>query len=157
MTSVATMTGTDHPKSKPPTFTAPTTKIATMPSGCEVSTVPAAGAVSTIRAGAQCRRCRREAQCWSKSPSGQGFARSERSILERHKRGYRFGMAWSVLEPRGEWGDTHVSQMIPIPKTLFEIGPDRGWTLDRELYEGALLLAGLHPTQLRGYLWKGQK
>ena len=78
-------------------------------------------------------------------------------ILERHKRGYRFGMAWSVLEPRGEWGDTHVSQMIPIPKTLFEIGRDRDWTLDRELYEGALLLAGLHPTQLRGYLWKGQK
>lgn len=26
-----------------------------------------------------------------------------------------------------------------------------------ELYEGALVLAGLHPTQLRGYLWKGQK
>lgn len=78
-------------------------------------------------------------------------------IYERYKRGYRFGMAWSQWEPRGEFGDTHVSQMIPISKELFEIGQDRDWMLDRELYEGALVLAGLHPTQLRDYLWKGQK
>lgn len=68
-------------------------------------------------------------------------------------RGYRFGQAWSVWEPRGELGDTHVSVMCPISQELFEAARAQDWNLTKEQYEGALMDAGLHPTQQRGFLW----
>lgn len=51
-------------------------------------------------------------------------------VLDRRARGYVFSRCYSVLEPRGEYGDTHVSQVQPIPFALFEYARNHGWTLD---------------------------
>jgi hypothetical protein len=37
-----------------------------------------------------------------------------------HERGYLFGRAYSVIEPRGELGDTHRANAWPISPELFE-------------------------------------
>jgi hypothetical protein len=62
---------------------------------------------------------------------------SEEEILEEHEtmeysynNGFRFGTAYSVIEPRGELGDTHVSQMVPITKEEFEDAKLLRWDLE---------------------------
>lgn len=40
-------------------------------------------------------------------------------LAENHERGYMFGRAYSVYEPRGEFGDTHRANMWPIPESTF--------------------------------------
>jgi hypothetical protein len=45
-------------------------------------------------------------------------------------RGFRFGRAYSVIEPRGELGDTHVSVMVPITKEEFEQARAVDWQLE---------------------------
>ena len=53
----------------------------------------------------------------------------ERSMISNaHERGYRYGKAYSVVEPDGEWGSTHVSTMIPISREMFEAARECGWT-----------------------------
>lgn len=55
------------------------------------------------------------------------------------ERGYRFAQHFSVAEPDGEWGSTHVSTMIPITvedfefarAALWEISPISDWVVER--------------------------
>ena len=61
---------------------------------------------------------------------------SEEEIAEEHEtmqysynNGFRFGKAYSVIESRGELGDTHVSQMVPITKQEFEDAKLLDWEL----------------------------
>lgn len=45
----------------------------------------------------------------------------ERDMMKaNYERGFRFGRAFSVVEPDGELGETHVSAMIPITKEEFD-------------------------------------
>lgn len=50
------------------------------------------------------------------------------ALEERFTRGYRFGKAYSTIEPEGEWGDTHVANMWPITEAEFEEAKGHGWT-----------------------------
>lgn len=45
----------------------------------------------------------------------------ERDMMKTsYERGFRFGRAFSVVEPDGELGETHVSDMIPLSKEEFD-------------------------------------
>lgn len=44
--------------------------------------------------------------------------------------GFRFGTAYSAIEPNGELGDTHVSDMTKITKEEFESAKLLDWDLD---------------------------
>jgi hypothetical protein len=55
------------------------------------------------------------------------FAWSEKSLHDRLSRGYVFGRHFSVIEPKGELGDVHVSQVIPISREAFEECEAAGW------------------------------
>lgn len=50
--------------------------------------------------------------------------------LDSYSRGYRFGRAYSVVEPTGELGSTHISEMIPITKEQFEEAKALNWSAD---------------------------
>ena len=59
---------------------------------------------------------------------------SEEELTYEHKmmqgsynNGFRFGRAYSIIEPRGELGDTHVATMVPITKEEFESARDLNW------------------------------
>ncbi len=52
-------------------------------------------------------------------------------IRRRHERGYMFGKAYSIIEPTGEWGDTHLANLWPITKDLFEALREAGWVKER--------------------------
>ncbi len=52
------------------------------------------------------------------------------SIVDARKRGYLFGIAWSILEPRGTLGSTHVSQALPISEALWELAESCRWIID---------------------------
>lgn len=51
-------------------------------------------------------------------------------MRENHDRGYMFGSAYSILEPRGELGDTHRGNLWPISQDLFDHAEDRAWVMD---------------------------
>lgn len=52
----------------------------------------------------------------------------ENDVLDAsYANGFRFGRAYSVMEPDGELGDTHVIDMIPITKEQFEEAKSLGW------------------------------
>jgi len=60
---------------------------------------------------------------------------SEEEIEEEHRvydasyeSGFRFGMAYSSWEARGELGDTHVSTMLPITEEEFLQAQDALWS-----------------------------
>lgn len=40
-------------------------------------------------------------------------------LRDAHARGYRYGKAYSVLEPEGEWGSTHIANAWPITRAQF--------------------------------------
>jgi hypothetical protein len=40
--------------------------------------------------------------------------------LNAHERGYRFGKAHSVMCPEGELGSTHIANMTPMSKEIFD-------------------------------------
>ena len=44
-----------------------------------------------------------------------------------YERGYRYGMHYSRLEPRGELGSVHIASMWPISKRDFDIAREAGW------------------------------
>lgn len=50
-----------------------------------------------------------------------------RSYAESRQRGYMRGIAYSILEPDGEYGSTHVSNVMPISEKAFEEGKAAGW------------------------------
>lgn len=53
---------------------------------------------------------------------GAGF-----DVAENRQRGYLTGTAFSNVEPTGEHGDTHVSQVVPITPTEFVLAQRLGW------------------------------
>lgn len=53
-----------------------------------------------------------------------------KSAEENYNNGYRFGRAYSIVEPKGELGDTHVSEMTKITKEQFELAKENNWCLD---------------------------
>lgn len=62
---------------------------------------------------------------------------SEEEIEEQHRvmaasyeNGFRFGTAYSVVEARGELGDTHVATMVPLTKEEFEEAKSFNWEPD---------------------------
>lgn len=57
-----------------------------------------------------------------------GEAEAERArAVENHERGYLTGMAYSQVEPDGEWGDTHRANLWPLEPDLFEALRAVGW------------------------------
>lgn len=48
------------------------------------------------------------------------IADETQALREAHERGYRFGWAYSEIEPHGELGSTHVLNMAPISREEFE-------------------------------------
>lgn len=50
-----------------------------------------------------------------------------RGKKQSHDRGYRYGMHYSTVEPDGELGDTHVTNVWPITKEDFEYARTHGW------------------------------
>jgi hypothetical protein len=50
---------------------------------------------------------------------------------DEHRRGYRFGCAYSAIEPEGQWGSTHVSTMVAkLSRAQFEQIRATGWRLE---------------------------
>lgn len=48
-------------------------------------------------------------------------------LADAHRRGYRYGKAYSEIEPEGEWGSTHISTMVEITQAQFERAREVGW------------------------------
>jgi len=42
-------------------------------------------------------------------------------------RGYVTGTAYSAAVPDGEYGDTHVSQIVPVTPDVFRLAQEKGW------------------------------
>ena len=79
---------------------------------------------------------------WSERPSAEERAEREaelkwtmESTIDSHSRGYLYGEAWSILEPRGEYGSTHVSQMVKIPAEALEEARQSDWDFGRCLVD----------------------
>lgn len=51
------------------------------------------------------------------------------ALAESRTRGYLFGRCYSIVEPEGEIGSTHVSQVMPISKELFDLARESGWAM----------------------------
>lgn len=60
---------------------------------------------------------------YERSEGAQGLAEAE----ERMARGYRFARCYSVIEPEGELGDTHVVTVWPITPEQFAQAKAAGW------------------------------
>lgn len=52
------------------------------------------------------------------------------------RRGYRFGMAYSVACPEGELGTTHISVMTPITEFMYNQAKERHWDFNLCLHDG---------------------
>lgn len=50
---------------------------------------------------------------------------------EMNERGYLFGTCWSTIEPRGELGNTHRSEVWHCPAPVFEEAAAHKWDVDR--------------------------
>lgn len=48
----------------------------------------------------------------------------------RHHDGFMYGMCYSTIDPTGEWGFTHRSELWPISEELFEKYRAVGWDVD---------------------------
>lgn len=69
--------------------------------------------------------------------------------LELRKRGYLTGMAYSLWEPEGEGGDTHVSRVIPVSSLVFELGKLAGFPNFDTLAEHGVLARALSKAEKR--------
>jgi hypothetical protein len=64
--------------------------------------------------------------------AGDGeIANMRERMSDSHERGYLHGQAFSVIEPDGEWGDTHRANMWPIRPELYEAMMQFPETLDQ--------------------------
>jgi hypothetical protein len=52
------------------------------------------------------------------------------SFADAYNRGYRYGKCYSVVEPEGEWGSTHIANMIEITEQQFNQARDFSWSLE---------------------------
>jgi hypothetical protein len=48
-------------------------------------------------------------------------------LAKSYERGYRHGRWYSVVEPEGELGDTHILNLTPITRNDFEEAQSYGW------------------------------
>jgi hypothetical protein len=75
-----------------------------------------------------------------------------RDMTERHERGYLFGRCWSKIEPDGELGSTHVSEVYWIDPSLFAELEECGWCLNNlletDIKKGAALAMKLNDIAL---------
>lgn len=60
-------------------------------------------------------------------------------LAESYQRGYRHGRWYSVVEPEGELGDAHISNLIPITQEDFELALLHKWQLDPDQYMQVLI------------------
>jgi hypothetical protein len=58
------------------------------------------------------------------------------NVAENRARGYLTGTVFSAVEPDGEFGDTHVSQVVPITLHAFTLAEAFGWPTYQGLREG---------------------
>jgi hypothetical protein len=74
-----------------------------------------------------------------------GIAESKSALITREvgfdvhdnrERGYLTGLAYSAAAPTGEFGDTHVSQVIPIGSVVFVMAEHLGWPTFTQLANG---------------------
>jgi hypothetical protein len=63
------------------------------------------------------------------------------NIRENYTRGWRAGVGWSVVEPGGETGYSHVSLLTPISAAAFATARGRGWRPDAVDMAESLALA----------------
>lgn len=49
---------------------------------------------------------------------------------EGRRRGFAFGTAYSVGEARGELGDTHLLDLVPVSRGTFEAARTAGWDMN---------------------------
>jgi len=81
------------------------------------------------------------------------FNASIRLMRDARNRGYIFGKSYSIIEPRGELGSTHVSCMWPINEAAFNEAREQMWRPDllsneaspnlrRALYRAFVMLRG---------------
>jgi hypothetical protein len=49
---------------------------------------------------------------------------------QMNERGFLFGTCWSTIEPRGELGNTHRSEVWYCPPAVFEEAKAHGWNVD---------------------------
>ena len=63
-------------------------------------------------------------------------------VVDNRKRGYVTGACYSVDCPTGEFGDTHVSQVIPIDLHTFTLAESFNWPTFSQLAEGDNTLLG---------------
>jgi hypothetical protein len=61
------------------------------------------------------------------TPPIASFVEPGFDIEDNRERGYLTGIAFSSVEPDGESGDTHVSQVVPIDVETFDLAHDSGW------------------------------
>lgn len=59
--------------------------------------------------------------------------RSWKGVVDDHERGYRFGIAYSLVEPEGELGTTHVASMVPIDANQFLGAQEAEWDFARAM------------------------
>lgn len=57
-----------------------------------------------------------------------------RTLSESFNRGYRHGRWYSFVEPDGELGDAHISNLWPISEEVFNRAKESGWKLDIATY-----------------------
>lgn len=55
--------------------------------------------------------------------------------VDNRERGYLTGTAYSASEPEGEYGDTHVFDVIPITDMVFRLAQGLGWPTYSMLHE----------------------
>lgn len=67
-------------------------------------------------------------------------------IRDRHERGYMFGRCYSVVEPEGEWGDTHRANLWPITQAVFESARAKGWDLNEMPQSDKYIVVGAYST-----------
>lgn len=73
---------------------------------------------------------------WPQDKAEKGEARSTvTSLRDSFERGYRFGDAYSVMEPEGELGTTHVANMWPISEEDFIENKAHNWQPTIEFVE----------------------
>ena len=60
-------------------------------------------------------------------PVAETQREAEFDVVDNRARGYLTGTAFSLWEPEGEPGDTHVSEVIPITPTEFVFAERLGW------------------------------
>lgn len=62
-------------------------------------------------------------------------------LRERAERGYLYGRCYSVIEPGGEFGDTHQANLWPISEDLYNAAQDAGWRMDDLVIDAKLELS----------------